>query len=91
MRSIWKYNIPAQDEFSIAMPKGAEILSIQDQYGQPRMWVLVDTTEVLVERRFAVVGTGHVLGETWFDLHHFLGTFQMLDGDLIFHLFEEIE
>lgn len=88
MKTVWKYDIPVQDEFSIAMPKGAELLSVQDQFGQPRMWVFVDTTEVLVERRFAVVGTGHIHGEPWFDVHHFLGTFQILKGELVFHLFE---
>lgn len=42
---IYKYDVSVQDEFTVLMPEGAEILCIQNQYDAPRMWAKVDTSK----------------------------------------------
>lgn len=88
MRTIHKYEVVADifAGFVIDMPIGAEPLSVQMQRGRPVLWALVNPEAPKVRRRFITVGTGHVFSE-----HHdvtFVGTFQMNDGDLVFHLFD---
>jgi len=82
---IWKYSLPVKEYHLIKMPFGAKILSFQLQYGNPTIWVLVEPTKEIVERRFKLVGTGHdiVEGGTTY-----IGTIKMLDDKLVYHLFE---
>lgn len=45
MRTIWKFPVvmPMEDnQFSVEMPQGAEVLGVQTQRGSPQMWALVD-------------------------------------------------
>lgn len=96
MKTIWKFDAHIilngmalslrTDEFTIKMPKGAKVLSVQMQYGEPRLWVLVDDTQPLESREFYWRGTGHNCDGV--EPGSFVGTVQMQGGDLIFHLFE---
>ncbi len=85
--TIWKYPVYMQDEFSIDMPPGAKILSVQIQGDSPQMWAMVEEESFgrTQRRRFKVVGTGHPITE---DGLAFIGTFQLRGGSLVFHLFE---
>ena len=85
-KTIWKYPILVQDYFEIAMPIGAQILTVQMQNGVPCIWVVVKSgIDVASEnRRFTVHGTGHPVGEN----EKYIGTFQMANGALVFHTFE---
>ena len=85
MRTIFKYPVQIADQFDVEMPAGASVLSVQVQGDQPQMWVAVDTEARVVRRAFAVRGTGHPLQR---DVGRFVGTFQMLGGALVFHLFD---
>lgn len=89
MKTIWKFPVKINDEFSLAMPAGARVLSVQDQRGGTVMWALVDDSAPKVERRFFVRGTGHPCD----GLDHavFVGTFQLHGGAIVFHLFEDKE
>jgi len=87
MRTIWKYQFDTTDSFGLQIPEGAEILSVQVQHGKPCMWVLVDKDKPVVQRRFRVYGTGHPIEAVGLT---FLGTYQVCNGDLIFHVFEHI-
>lgn len=85
--TIYKYPIPIEDAFRLELPEGAEVLTVQVQSGKPCIWAKVNKETNAVERRyFHLHGTGH-------DLHpsagRYVGTFQMYEGALIFHLFEE--
>lgn len=80
--TIWKFSV-APGEFTLEMPRGAAVLSVQMQAGEPVMWALVDSSRPTEARRFAVYGTGHEISRGTGD---FYGTFQM--GPLVFHLFE---
>tara|TARA_R110000803_G_scaffold20201_16_gene52282 strand:- start:539 stop:799 length:261 start_codon:yes stop_codon:yes gene_type:complete len=81
---IYKYEFEVVDELTIAMPRGARVLSVDVQRGAPCMWALVDPDELPLNRKFAVYGTGHPMDQ----VGEFVGTFQMAGGLLVFHLFE---
>ena len=86
MLTIWKYELPEPGAFTLDLPVGAIPLSVQMQRKKPILWALVNSEMPLKRRGFLLVGTGHEIKEL--DLN-FIGTFQMLGGDLIFHLFEK--
>jgi hypothetical protein len=84
---IFKYQLPADDYFSLQVPAGSRILSVDVQHGVPCMWVLVDPTNSPVTRRFRFAETKHPIEETVEQLT-FIGTFQMHEGNSVFHIFE---
>jgi len=88
--TVWKFSIPIQDEFSLEMPTGAEFLHVAIQDGTPKMWMMVDPTANKKFYKFRLVGTGHPikLFRPFGGLSH-LGTFMVLDGKLVYHLFAQ--
>jgi hypothetical protein len=84
-RTIHKYPLELGEETAVALPEGAEVLCVQTQGGVPQLWVAVDPEARLIPRRFRVRGTGHPLGQ----VGKYIGTFQMADGKLVFHVFED--
>jgi hypothetical protein len=86
MKTVYKYQIPSADEFSLYLPQGAQCLSIQVQKDTPCLWALVDPEQPTEARRFRIAGTGHPIANS--NALSFLGTFQVFGGDLVFHLFE---
>jgi len=87
-KRIYKYPVKP-GKFEIELPRGARVLSVATQKNDAVMWVLLDPNErVMEKRRFATIGTGHdadvVSG--W----NFVGTFQLDDGALVFHLFDAL-
>lgn len=93
MKTIWKFTLKlgvgGLNDFW--MPRGATILSLQVQRGEPRMWALVEDTNEVEKRSFRIVGTGHELPAASDDIElyaHFVDTFQVSDGDFVFHVFE---
>jgi len=87
MITIWKYEIPIEDgNFSISMPVGSKILSFQVQKGTPMIWCRVNTDLDLIKRVFKLYGTGHPFENKD---GKYIGSIQLYNGDLIFHLFEK--
>ena len=43
--SIYKYKIPAAHVFSLYLPEGALILSVQTQYNKPQLWAMVPISD----------------------------------------------
>ncbi len=86
-KSIWKFNFKINDDVQIEMPKGAEVLSVQNQNEQPALWAICDTEAEKETRKFSISGTGHPINT---DGKKFIGTFQMSGGALVWHLFEII-
>ena len=82
-KQIWKYVL--EPETIIEMPIGAEILTVQEQYGRCCLWALVDPSANKVKRKFLVYGTGHPITE---ENGKYIGTFQLHNGRLVFHVFE---
>lgn len=85
---VWKYPLLAQDIQTIALPKGAKILTAQAQGTAANLWALVDPDETeLEDRRILIVGTGHVR-DALRGFVDYIGTFQLHEGRLVFHVFE---
>jgi len=89
--AVWKFQHEIEDQFSIEMPKGAEILSVQVQHGKPCLWALcnADKEAAKESRKFVYVGTGHEHPARFYQGLAFVGTIQLANGGLVFHLFEE--
>ena len=88
MLTIFKYPIPAGDHFTLKLPRDAKILTVQTQRGAPQLWAMVDSETKKETRHFRLSGTGHPLGEDYLKIINYIGTFQMENGALVFHLFE---
>lgn len=86
---IFKYSIPLKDEFTLMLPKDAEILSFQSQLNDLFIWVCVNENAELVKRWFILRGTGHELDIPRIQLNY-IDTAQMNGGNLVWHLFEDI-
>lgn len=84
MKTIWKWTLKPACE--ISMPDKAKILTVQVQNGEPQLWATVDTNEPTVLRKFCTYGTGHTLPD---NPGEFIGSFQLADGALVFHVFEQ--
>lgn len=90
MRTVWKYPLPfpPKDIFSLDIPHGATPVRVEVQHGQPCLWVLVpDTGAPKVACRFAIVGTGHPAPESADG--YYVGSFHLLDGNFVGHLFTD--
>ena len=87
MLKVFKYEVPISDFATVDMPQGAKILSLQVQHGTPTIWALVDPEAPSTQRNFRVAGTGHAI-DNFGDELSFVGTCQMMDGSLVWHLFE---
>ena len=87
MNSVYKYIIKPDDYFELQLPKNAKVLSVQEQHGNICLWALVEPGSPTETRKFRFAGTGHPIHETKSSLK-FIGTFQMYNGDLVFHIFE---
>ena len=84
--NVWKYQLEVIPQQTIEMPFGAKILTVQVQQETPCIWALVDPALYTIRREIRIVGTGHELGFT--SLAKYLGSFQQLNGSLVWHVFE---
>ena len=86
MKVIYKYELDVIDRQAIKMPKGANILSIQVQNGEPHIWAMVDNEAETELRDFATIGTGNPVHID--PTSPFIATYQIMEGALVFHVFE---
>lgn len=86
MNAIWKYALAIIDNVAIDMPTGARVLHVGVQMDMAFLWVLVDPNAPIERRMFKVVGTGH--RHEGMDAWHYIGTFPMFGGGLIWHVFD---
>jgi hypothetical protein len=86
MRTVYKYFLNP-DITVLALPYGAEVLSVHEQHEQVCLWALVDPDPIngTVDRKFKTVGTGHDITETNLQ---FIGSVHLIGGALVFHVFE---
>lgn len=87
MKKVFKYKLQTKDIQEIEMPELSEVLCVQIQNNVPCIWVKVDTKNELKKRFFLVVGTGNPVPD---NPSNYIGTYQLLDGDLVYHVFELI-
>jgi hypothetical protein len=91
MKAIWKEPISLvalfTNETVLKLPKNAEILCVQVQQEVPHIWFInpdIDSNET-EERKFIIIGTGCCYNRTSME---YIGTIQISDGNLVFHIFE---
>ncbi len=84
--TIYKYEIsPSRGFAEYRLPKGARLLSVDEQYNRMVVYAAVDPLEKEQDVfNFFVFGTGHPFTKP--DAT-FLGTVKMLEGKLMFHVF----
>jgi len=84
MLRIFKYTLDTIDEQVIKLPEFYKILSLKVQNNTPRLYVLInDKIEEEKEIRIRIYGTGHPVDE----VGEFIGTYQLSNGQLVFHAF----
>lgn len=89
MRAIWKWTLQTIDEQTLRIPNGAEFLAIQVQNLRPVLWGHVEATNELENIRLITYGTGHITRLE--DGDEYLGTYQLLGGQFVGHVFKAKE
>jgi hypothetical protein len=92
-QSIWKFPLKTTDYQKVKMPVNAKILCVQAQNETPCIWAIVNTEAEQEEREFEIYGTGHPFyeGDHYGKEKMFVGTYQLRNGGLVFHVFELVE
>ena len=87
MKTVYKYPLEVNDEVIVMMPKGARVLSVQVQNGRPCLWAECNPDGEPVLRTFLIRGTGHPIDDEI--EKEYIGTIQMCEGSIVFHVFEK--
>ena len=85
MKTIFKWPLTSGST-DLHMPVGAQVLTVQMQGSQPQLWAKVDPAQPKEWRTFDALGTGHMMSDD--PRIMYVGTFQMDDGELVWHVFE---
>lgn len=88
MKAVYKYDVLVEQVFLLIMPKGAVILSCQTQFNAPKLWAIVDTETEMEQRYFRIYGTGQAIPDEELTRLSFISTFQLYEGNYVYHLFE---
>lgn len=91
-KTIWKYEIPFEDNFTVKMPMDSQILSaqIQETSGLLCIWALVQPENRTEKRTFELIGTGHPIPSDDLAKRNYIATCQCNRGELVVHVFERI-
>lgn len=87
MSKIFKYPLKVTDIQSVSLPVAHQILSVQVQRGEVCLWARVWEDTPLMPKLIYIYGTGHPVEDRI--PMDFMGTIQMRDGALVFHVFCE--
>lgn len=100
MQTIWKFILDPKDPFNpnevikVKMPTDAEILCVQAQHDEICIWAKCTPrkpSEPFKTRCFEVFGTGHSIPDEMFVQRSYIGTVQLENGSLVFHVFERVD
>lgn len=80
---VYKYELPTDDRVELALPQGAELLTVGVQDDKLMLWARIDPSEPTVHRRFRVAGTGHPAATGTY-----VGTAMLYNGRLVLHVFD---
>lgn len=87
MERIFKYQLAVTDTQTIPLPVGAQPLHVEAQgKSTPCVWALIDDTQQTEARTFRIYGTGDPVDRS--DAAY-VGTFQLLDGQFVGHVYLE--
>lgn len=85
MLTIWKFPLE-KSLCRVELREGFKILSAQDQFGVPTIWVLLDHEKPVVIKTFHIYGTGHLIPNEPGD---YIGTLQQ--QPFVWHVFMDKE
>lgn len=88
-QQIWKFEIGAAP-CAVEMPKGAQILTVQNQNDLVCIWALVNPGNAKELRYFEIYGTGHNIFTKNNTELRYINTYQLDEGTIVFHLFERV-
>ena len=57
-KTIFKYQMPVLERFTMQLPEGSQVLRVDDQDGMFWLWAVVDTKNAYEDREFVAVKTG---------------------------------
>lgn len=87
-QTIWKAVLAAEDEQTIEVPQGADLLCAREQHEQIAVWFRCDPRMAKERRTIIICGTGHPTAPPA-AAARYLGTASLLGGKLVFHVFEK--
>jgi len=82
---IWKFEFETNDVVEIQMPKHAEILYLNVQHN-PCIWALCNPSAQRETRVFRIYGTGSPISQE--TPKTYIGSYHLMSGALVFHVFE---
>lgn len=88
MTKVYKFPLDISDEQKVSMPEGAKVLTVQVQKGKPCIWAECNPDGLPVLRTFLIRGTGHPIDDEI--EKEYIGTIQMCEGSIIYHVFERL-
>jgi hypothetical protein len=88
MKTIFKYPLKVTDVQTVEMHRNAQILTVQVQGETPCIWALVDTEEQMWRYEFKTYDTGGFMGASH---GSYVGTYQLAEGRLVYHIFKTNE
>lgn len=83
---ILKYQLHVTDTQSVTIKGLRRILTVQVQYGVPCLWAVADPEGMPTTVIIGTYGTGNPLPAA---LGDYLGSYQLEDGNLVFHVFNQ--
>ena len=86
MITIWKKELETTDIQLVEMPLDAELLTAQVQNETLNLWFKVDTEKLKVNREIFIYGTGNPIPDNVNAVY--VATYQLLNGNAIFHVFD---
>lgn len=86
--TIWKYPVPLESRFRIAMPDASEILSVAAHGDEIFLWARVDTERPTVRRPFALICTGQTGVDDVYTWGRFVGSVSLRGGGAVYHVFD---
>lgn len=87
MKTIWKFPLGFNGKNCIEVPEGALLLAVDNQQEVPCLWFQVDDKVDKEKRYFSIYSTDHPMPDETCD---HVGTFLMMGGQLVFHVFETL-
>ena len=88
-KTIYKYELETTDSQTIEIPSG-KIISVQMQKDKLCLWALVNPEMDKQKRLIEIYGTVNPIKEIEGTTLYHRGTYQLNDGELVFHVFERI-
>jgi hypothetical protein len=85
METIYKYDFPFGDNIHFKMPEGAQVLTVQYQGDELKLWALVNPENESKDYYFEIFETGHPVKVGMFTVREYITTVQK--NDLVWHIF----